>query len=838
MAAVGAAGQVPTARPVPKPRPIGVAGVVHPEDWPLGAAPLPQDAALEARVQALLASMPLEQKVGQIVQADIGSATPEDVRRYRLGSILAGGNSDPGGRYDATPAQWLALADAYYRAAMDATAGTLAIPPLFGIDAVHGHGNVVGATLFPHNIGLGAARDPELVGRIAAATAREVRATGMDWTFAPTLTVPRDVRWGRTYEGYSEDPALVASYAGPVIRGLQGEPGTPGFLDGTRVLASAKHFLGDGGTTGGRDQGDSVASERVLRDVHAAGYPPAIAAGVQTVMASFSSWHGRKMHGNRDLLVEVLRNRMGFDGFVIGDWNAHGQLPGCTNTDCPAAFIAGVDVMMTPDSWRGYYDSTLAHVRAGRIPQARLDEAVARVLRAKLRLGLFEAGAPSQRALGGHFDELGSAAHRALAREAVRKSLVLIKNDGGLLPLDPRRSLLVAGDGADNVAKQAGGWTLTWQGSGTKPADFPHAQSIGAALVAQVEAAGGRAWIAPDGRYTQRPDAAVVVFGEEPYAEFQGDLATLEYKPGNATDRELLLRLRAAGIPVVAVFLSGRPLWVNREINASDAFVAAWLPGSEGGGVADVLLRKADGTIGHDFHGTLSYSWPRSAAQAPVDARKPGDEPQFPLGYGLRYGPVAALGKLSEAPGVPTGAGQAGVYFAHGEPLPGFALALHDAAGSTTAIAGAASGGGGLRVAAADHAAQEDALRFAWSGADAASVALQAAAPIDLSRESNGDVLLVSTLRVERAAKGAVALAMDCVAHDCTARVAIHDALVDADRRPFTLGIALKCWQQAGADLSRIGTPWRLEAAAGWEISVSRVALGTDADRSLACPAP
>ena len=606
--------------------------------WPAGRWPLAEDPALEARIDALMAQMRLEDKIGQLVQADIASVTPEDMRRYRLGSILAGGNSDPGGRYDAAPADWLALADAFHAAAMDTRDGGVAIPPLFGIDAVHGNSNVVGATLFPHNIGLGAARNPQLLRRIGEITALETRVAGMDWAFAPTLAVPQDDRWGRTYEGYAEDPALVAEYATEMVEGLQGRVGDADFLGPSRVIASAKHFVGDGGTDNGKDQGDTRTTPEELARVHGAGYPPSITAGVQTVMASFNSIHGEKMHGHRMMLTGVLRNRLDFQGFVVGDWNGHGQVAGCENTRCPNAVAAGIDMLMAPDTRKGVYETTLAAAREGTLPMARVDEAVRRILRVKLRMGLFEAPKPSARRHGGDFALLGAPAHRAVARQAVRESLVLLKNAGGVLPLHPKATLLVAGDGADDVGRQSGGWTLNWQGTGTVRDDYPNAQTILEGLREQVQAAGGRVEHAADGRYRKKPDAAIVVFGEEPYAEFQGDLQDLRYKRGDERDLALLRRLKAEGIPVVAVFLSGRPLWMNREINAADAFVAAWLPGSEGGGVADVLLRRADGSVAHDFSGKLSFSWPAHPQQFSLNVGDPDYAPLFAYGHGLRYG--------------------------------------------------------------------------------------------------------------------------------------------------------------------------------------------------------
>ena len=808
--------------------------------WPQVAWPLAEDAALEQRITDLMATMTVEEKVGQLVQGDIASLTPEDVRKYRLGSILAGGNSDPGGRYDASPAQWLALADAFYEASMDTSQGGKAIPVIFGIDAVHGQSNIVGATLFPHNIGLGATRNPELLRRIGQITALETRATGMEWTFAPTVAVPQDDRWGRTYEGYSESPEVVARYAAAMVEGLQGKVGTPEFLDGRHVIASVKHFLGDGGTTNGKDQGDTRIGEAELVRVHAAGYPPAIAAGAQTAMASFNSVNGQKMHGHKAYLTDALKGRMHFGGFVVGDWNGHGQVQGCTNTDCPATINAGLDMAMASDSWKGFYETTLAAVKAGTISQARLDDAVRRILRVKFRLGLFEAGKPSARAVGGQFALLGAPEHRAVARQAVRQSLVLLKNAGGVLPLSPRQRILVAGDGAHDVGKQAGGWTLNWQGTGTTRKDFPNADSIYEGIAQQAKAAGGEAILAIDGRYTQKPDVAVVVFGENPYAEFQGDLQTLLYKPGDDSDLQLIKRLKADGIPVVAVFLSGRPLWVNREINAADAFVAAWLPGSEGAGIADVLLRKADGSVQYDFTGKLSFSWPRTATQYANNVGQPGYDPLFPFGHGLSYADQGELAALPEDSGVTGDEGAPGVFFARGDTGAGMTLRLEagDGQGVSVTQVPHALNGDLLRVAGVDHLAQEDARRFTWSGKGEAVVALQSHTALDLQRESNGDVMLLTTLRVDAAPSGEAWLSVGC-GTGCAARVPLAPTLAQLPAGQWTrVGVPLKCLAQAGADVARLDRPWSIGTAGTMTISVSRVVLGAlnEAEVTVACP--
>ena len=821
-------------------RPAATAGAAS-DPWPQVTWPLAADPALEKRITDLMAGMTVEEKVGQLVQGDIASLTPDDVRRYRLGSILAGGNSDPGGRYDASPAEWLALADAFYDASMDTSKGGKAIPLLFGIDAVHGQSNIIGATLFPHNIGLGATRNPELLRQIGGITALETRVTGMEWTFAPTVAVPQDDRWGRSYEGYSESPEVVASYAGAMVEGLQGRVGTPEFLDGRHVIASVKHFLGDGGTTDGKDQGDTRISEPDLVRIHAAGYPPAIAAGAQTAMASFNSVNGEKMHGHRHYLTDVLKGRMNFGSFVVGDWNGHGQVKGCTTTDCPATINAGLDMAMASDSWKGFYETTLAAVKDGRITPQRLDDAVHRILRVKFRLGLFEAGRPSTRAVGGQFALIGAPAHRAVARQAVRESLVLLKNQNGVLPLSPKQRILVAGDGANDVGKQAGGWTLNWQGTGTTRKDFPNADSIYEGIARQARAAGGEAVLAVDGRYAVKPDVAVVVFGEDPYAEFQGDRPTLAYKPGNETDLALLKRLKADGIPVVAVFLSGRPLWVNREINAADAFVAAWLPGSEGAGIADVLLRGSDGGVQHDFKGKLSFSWPRTATQYANNVGQKDYDPLFAFGFGLTYADNGDLAALPEASGVTGNEGATGVFFARGDAGPGMALRLEQAAGQGLTVTRVpdALPDDRLKITGVDHLAQEDGRRLAWSGKGEAVAALQSHTALDLQRESNGDLMLLTTLRVDAAPEGEAWLSVGCGV-GCSARIAIGPSLAALPQGQWKrVGVPLKCLAKAGAKLDAIDRPWSVVTADAMTISVSRVALGAlnEAEVALGCGA-
>ena len=681
------------------------------KSWPKLTSPA-LDPNVETRIDEIMEKMTLEQKVGQVVQADSNSITPQEVKEYRLGSILSGGNSAPGDEPYADADSWMEAADEYYQASIDTEGVEIAIPIIWGIDAVHGHANLTGATVFPHNIGLGAANNPALIEEIMEVTASELILSGHDWTFAPTLAVPQDVRWGRSYEGFSESPDIVGSYGASIVYGLQGRPGTDRFFDETSVISCAKHFIGDGGTTNGRDQGDTEVTEHELRDVHGAGYFPAIEADVKTVMASFNSWNGVKMHGSKTMLTDVLKKRLGFKGFVVGDWNGHGQIPGCTNTDCPEAFLAGVDMYMAPDSWKGIYKSLLAAVESGEVPMSRLDDAVRRILRVKIQAGVFEKPKPSARVGASRRDLLGSSNHREVARRAVRESLVLLKNNvpenGGndkkVLPIDPKKTILVVGDGADNISKQAGGWTLSWQGGGYKNSDFPNGQSILDGIMEVVGAAGGNVIFAPEGMITSNADVVIAIYGEDPYAEFMGDRDHLDFE-SDGFDTANLVKYREQGIPVVSVFLSGRPMWVNPELNASDAFVAAWLPGTEGGGVADVLFKSDEG---YDFKGRLSFSWPSSA----TNTNNSEQASLFNLGYGLSYEMMMAdMGTLSVESGLDSDQmGQENHIFRQGGTVTPWRAYLVSNSESGAIFNGVGANITGLSVSRTDHLAQEDAI--------------------------------------------------------------------------------------------------------------------------------
>ncbi|MBB6254630.1 glycoside hydrolase family 3 protein [Nitrospirillum iridis] len=811
-------------------------GVAHPELWPAAKSKGLVDAKTEAFVTSLMTHMSLEDKVGQMIQADISTVTPADLALYPLGSILAGGDSAPAGGDDRAGAdRWVETASAFRTASLAERPGHVAIPILFGIDAVHGNNNVVGATLFPHNVGLGAAHDPALVRRIGVATAQETAAAGIDWAFGPTLAVPQDHRWGRTYEGYSEDPEIVRQYAGEIVQGLQGQPGAGQALQHGHVAASAKHFLGDGGTTGGIDQGDTDVSEDELIHVHGAGYPVAINAGVMTVMASFSSWQGAKMHGNKSLLTDVLKGRMGFDGFVVGDWNGHGQVPGCTAESCPAAILAGVDMIMVPNDWKALFTNTVAQVKSGEIPLARIDDAVRRILRVKAKLGLFEAARPFELKDG----VIGNAEHRALAREAVRKSLVLLKNNDRVLPLKAKSHVLVVGEAAGDIGRQAGGWTLSWQGTGNRNSDFPGGQSIYDGIRQAVTSAGGTVDLSVDGTFITKPDVAVVVFGETPYAEFQGDIPSLEFQAGDKQDLALLKKLKAQGIPVVSVFLSGRPLWVNPEINASDAFVAAWFPGSEGGGVADVLVGDAQGHPRFDFTGKLSYSWPRTAAQATLNRARTPYDPLFAYGYGLRYADARAtlVPQLSEVSGVDAAAANIDTYFVKGRtPAPwGFVLRQGAAAVPVLGDGTAAEMAGALALRPVDAGGVQGAGRqLSWTGKGEAAIAITGST-LDLTRQANGALSLQVDYRVDEAPAGTVWLASG-TGPGTPGALDLTSVLKAAPVGQWqTLKIKLSCFKKAGADLSHVTTPFALSTGGTLRLSLATVRLSADPAGAI-CP--
>lgn len=597
---------------------------------------------ISERVEALLDRMTLAQKIGQMVQTERMCITPDQVRDWHIGSVLSGGGSAPGNNQ---VQEWVDMNDAYWDASMEESDEHLAIPIIYGVDAIHGNNNVSGATIFPHNIGLGAANEPDLLERIARVTAREILATGVDWTFAPTLAVARDGRWGRTYESYSEHPEIVSTYSGRFVHGLQGDLGTDS------VVACVKHWVGDGGTSHGIDQGETTLSEAELERIHMTPYYPALDAGVLTVMVSFNSWNGEKCHGHKYLLGYQLKQKLQFEGFVISDWDGIDYLSEQYFEAVELGVNAGIDMFMVSEHWQPFIRHLTSHVVQGTVSMDRIDDAVRRILRVKFAFGLFDKPRPAER----HWSNdasFGGEEHREVAREAVRKSLVLLKNDGALLPLAKDSKILVAGKNADNIGHQCGGFTIAWQG--TSGNEFVEG---GTSIWAGIQQVAGNATLSAGGSGEDADpelhDVAIVIIGETPYAEGMGDIRTgddvivqtgsqingllkvlepygntIELAQLHPEDLQTISNITSRGVPVITVLLSGRPLVTNQELEKSTAFVAAWLPGSEGQGVADVLFGD------HDFKGRLAFSWPTDA-EKPLIAGDDDNEPLFPLGFGL-----------------------------------------------------------------------------------------------------------------------------------------------------------------------------------------------------------
>jgi len=793
------------------------------EIWPTIETGIKSDAQMEQKIADMLKNMTLEQKIAQMIQPEIRNITVEDMRKYGFGSYLNGGGSFPNNNKHATPEDWVDLAEKMYQASIDDSLDGSTIPTMWGTDAVHGHNNVIGATLFPHNIGLGAANNPALIEKIAAATAREVMVTGIDWVFAPTVAVVRDDRWGRTYEGYSEDPEIVKAYSASIVKGLQGAVDED-FLSDTRVVSTVKHFLGDGGTVNGDDQGNNIASEEELFALHVQGYVGGLSAGAQTVMASFNSWHGDKIHGNKYLLTDVLKEKMGFDGFVVGDWNGHGQVKGCSNSNCAQAANAGLDVYMAPDEWKPLFSNLVNQANSGEIPLSRINDAVTRILRVKMRAGLFDKPSPAKRPLSGKTEIIGSSDHRAVAKQAVRESLVLLKNKQQLLPLSPKTNVLVAGIGADNIGMQSGGWSVTWQGTGNTNIDFPGGSSIYAGIKDTVEQAGGSAALSVEGEYKARPDVAIVVFGEQPYAEGNGDVDNLEYQRGNKSDLALLRKFKDAGIPVVSLFISGRPMWVNAELNASDAFVAIWLPGSEGDAISDVLFKNADGSINHDFKGKLSFSWPNN----PIDNENRNDEaysPLLPYGFGLTYGDSNVLKDDLVEQTQQTEQLDDLVLFERAIKAP-WSLVLKSGEQQKT-VASSRESLGAVSIQTFDKEVQEDARAIRFNSQALAEVNLAAAFPSDLRSyvENNGQLQM--QIKVDKGATSPLWIAMGC-GESCQGKFDITDNLEQSGQWQ-TLNINLSCFAEQGVDLAQVFSPWQLSTQGDWHVSIAKLAITANA---------
>ena len=578
----------------------------------------------DAQVKPLLAKMTLDEKIGQMTQAEQDALKdPADIEKMSLGSLLSGGSSDP--KEGNSLKAWT---DLYDRLQQHTRNSRLKIPILYGIDAVHGHNNVLDAVIFPHEIGLGCTRNPALIEKIGRVTAEEVRATGIQWAFGPCVTVPQDIRWGRTYEGFSEDPKVVSQLGEAAVRGLQGA----GLSDPLGVIACAKHYVGDGGTTFGSarqgkglDQGDTRVDEATLRKIHLPGYISAIRAGVGTIMPSYNTWNGVKCSASKRLLTEILKSELGFEGFLISDYNAIDQIDKDYKKAIGISINAGMDMAMVPTRYREYVADLKELVNEGNVPMSRIDDAVTRILRVKFATGLMDANR-SQLADRNLQKSFVSAAHREVARQAVRESLVVLKNDRKVLPLSKKLARIhVAGKNADDIGNQCGGWTIDWQG---KSGNVTTGGTTILTAIQHTVSADTKVTFSKDGSGAAGATLGIVVIGEKPYAEFEGDRADLTL---DKEDIATFKAMKAAGIPTVAILLSGRPMIISDVLDQADGFVAAWLPGTEGQGVADVLFGDFKPT------GKLGFSWPKTMAQLPLNMHNAKYEPLFPVGYGLKY---------------------------------------------------------------------------------------------------------------------------------------------------------------------------------------------------------
>lgn len=812
--------------------------------WPNIESEAQLDPNIEALVAELLSTMTLEQKIAQMMQPEIRDITVEDMRRYGFGSYLNGGGSFPNGDKYAKLENWIELAEDMYQASIDDSMDGSTIPTMWGTDSVHGHSNVINATIFPHNIGLGATFNPEIAEDIARATALEVRASGIDWAFAPTVATARDDRWGRTYESYSENPELVKKFSKHVVYGIQGRPGST-FLNEHRLLSSIKHFIGDGGTYLGDDQGDNRDTEADLLRLHGQGYVSGLGAGAQIVMASFNSWHDTKVHGHKYLLTDVLKDQMGFDGFVVGDWVGHGQVKGCTNESCPQSINAGLDMFMVPTmAWKPLLANTIAQVKDGTIALSRVDDAVTRILRVKMRFGLFSQPSPANRTHAGNSQLLGHQDHRNIARKAVQQSLVLLKNKQQILPLSPKQNILIAGDGAHNIGKQTGGWTLSWQGTGNKNSDFPGATSIYDGFKSAIEAAGGQVSLSANGEYKTKPDVAIVVFGESPYAEGHGDRSDVEFQPGEKSDLTLLKKLRADGIPVVSIFITGRPMWVNAELNASDAFVVAWLPGSEGNGIADVVLRKADEQINVPVTGKLSFTWPIS----PTQQVNMGDDASlilFPYGYGLRYGQEDKLGDDLSEDKPESDNGQITRQIYNGKLHAPWLLWL-SSDGQLQEVTSSTAQLNGIKFRTVDRFIQEDAIKVEFSRDKTSSIVFKSKSNFreDLRSILQAGGALKFSLNMHSKPENALELVTRCDSDEketCGARLSLStkkkssaDTTIPLNQW-HTYSIPLSCLAAKGMEFKGTVVPLAIESKSSTSFSISDIKFAKSSSANDTC---
>ena len=771
-------------------------------------------------IEKILNSMTVEEKVGQIMMVEISHISPREVREYSIGAILNGGGSFPYGKKNHDVEDWRKLADEYFLASKSSNLG---IPVIWGTDAVHGHNNLKGAVLFPHNIGLGATRNETLIEDISSIVAKEVYLSGLDLTFAPAVSVPRNDLWGRTFEGFSEDPKLVASLGKASVEGYQGVL-DKNFLKKGKVLATAKHFIGDGGTLNGVDKGNTVLSEEDLIEIHGQGYVSTIESDVQFVMASFNSWNGKKLHGYKYLLTDLLKNQMGFEGVVVGDWNGHQEVDGCYSYSCSETINAGLDMFMVTESWKMLYQNTLQQVKTGEISLERLNDAVRRILRVKSNYGLFSKLEPSKRYLDFPLETIGSQRHRDLSRQAVRESLVLLKNNNQTLPLNPSLNFLVIGRGAKEISKAAGGWSFTWQGTGTTNKDFPGATSIYEGLELFVKKNNGTISYSKKGKFTKTPDIAILVIGEDPYAEYQGSINSLEFLNDDFEHLKVAKDLREKGVKVVYLFLSGRPMWVNRELNTSDAFVAAWLPGTEGHGIAEVLFGKTiEGEV-TDFKGKLSFSWPKEADASSLNKNDSFYDPLFTYGYGLTYKDNINLEDLAES--LPSQRkSKLGEVFLQGWPTDQYRVILQSPSEAFLVDKKLSiTKDDEISSEIIDGKVQEDTHRVKIKQGISGWF-LTTKKPLNLVSEEEASGILTFDFKVNRKSEEPLIFTSVC-GENCNVSLDMKEFFGKLSLGNWsTIGVPLKCLKQNGLNLQKITVPMGLLSSGEWEFDIGKVYL-------------
>ena len=785
---------------------------------------------IEKRVDDLINAMTVEEKVAQMFMVEIGSITPKEVSRYKIGAILNGGGSFPYKKKDHAVNDWVRLADEYFSASITKN-DELYVPIIWGTDAVHGHNNLKGATLFPHNIGLGATHNPKLIEQIGKVTAKQVLLTGLDLTFAPALSVPRDDRWGRTYEGFSEDPALVSEMGTAMMRGIQGDENN--LFSEEHILATVKHFIGDGGTSRGVDKGNAILDEEKLIATHGIAYVEAIKNDAQIVMASFNSWNGIKMHGHKYLLTELLKNKMGFDGFVVGDYNGHMEVPGCSVSNCAESINAGVDMFMVTDAWKDLYTNTMNQVKSGEISEDRVNDAARRILRVKARAGVLDVKKPSGRRYASKEGVLGSNEHRSISRQAVRESLVLLKNNQSVLPIDRSSNILVLGKAAKEIKYMTGGWSMTWQGNENENSDFPGATTILDAIEEELNDSNAVITFAEDIEYeNSKPDVAILVLAEDPYAEYQGTLQNLIF---NSTENHLewLRMLKSDEIPVVTIFLSGRPMWMNREINFSDAFIAAWLPGTEGNGITDLIFMNDEK---YDFTGRLSFSWPKRPDQSTLNFDEKPYDPLFPIGYGLSYQDQKLIGKLDEEFTISEDS-DFNAPILNGWPRNPLEISFgHQNLSSRMNSKFSELNDGSVSVEMINRFVQEDAYKIMFSGENNSFWELSTTNFMDWSEEASQSGVLSIDIRILEADKMNPLVVSSICGDDCGSSFLIDNKM---ERNQWLgIGVDLSCMSKDGLNLSEIIDPLQISSKGSWKFEIGEVKLigGTGGTSIMICP--